>query len=108
MFRIFFPAALIVRPARQPFRPASLWVVALTLCASAIGPSAHAQQTLSLDTALRLAEERSRQLVAQDAAAGAARSMAMAAGQLPDPCSRPASATCRSTAATGSVSRAIS
>lgn len=85
MFRIFFPAALIVRPARQPFRPASLWVVALTLCASAIGPSAHAQQTLSLDTALRLAEERSRQLVAQDAAAGAARSMAMAAGQLPDP-----------------------
>ncbi|MGQ3052364.1 MAG: hypothetical protein ACT6S0_11320, partial [Roseateles sp.] len=82
MFPIPFPAAPIVRSARRPVR---LWAVALALCASTLGLSAHAQQTLSLDAALRLAEERSRQLVAQDAAAGAARAMAVAAGQLPDP-----------------------
>ncbi|RSZ44108.1 MULTISPECIES: TolC family protein [unclassified Variovorax] len=85
MFTFSFPAALIARSARPPFRPACLWAVALALSASAFGPSAHAQQTLSLDAALRLAEERSRQLVAQDSAAGAARAMAVAAGQLPDP-----------------------
>jgi outer membrane protein TolC len=40
---------------------------------------------LSFDDALRLAEQRSRQLPAQDAAAAAAREMAVAAGQRPDP-----------------------
>ena len=40
---------------------------------------------LTLDDALRLAQERSRQLPAQDAAAAAARDMAVAAGQRPDP-----------------------
>lgn len=40
---------------------------------------------LTLDGALRLAQERSRQLPAQDAAAAAAREMAVAAGQRPDP-----------------------
>ncbi len=50
-----------------------------------VGFDAHAQQTLTLDQALRLAQERSRQLVAQDAGAAAARQMAVAAGQLPDP-----------------------
>lgn len=40
---------------------------------------------LTLDEALRLAQERSRQLPAQDAAATAAREMAVAAGQRPDP-----------------------
>jgi outer membrane protein TolC len=40
---------------------------------------------LALDDALRLAQERSRQLVAQAAGAGAAREMAAAAGELPDP-----------------------
>lgn len=40
---------------------------------------------LTLDEALRLAQERSRQLTAQDAAAAAAREMAVAAGQRPDP-----------------------
>ncbi|WP_431511545.1 TolC family protein [Variovorax sp. DAIF25] len=82
MFPIPFPAAPIVRSARRPVRH---WAVALALCASTLGLSAHAQQTLTLEAALRLAEERSRQLVAQDAAAGAARAMAVAAGQLPDP-----------------------
>lgn len=40
---------------------------------------------LTLDDALRLAQERSRMLAAQDAAAKAARQMAVAAGQRPDP-----------------------
>ena len=40
---------------------------------------------LTLDDALRLAQERSRQLPAQNAAAAAARDMAVAAGQRPDP-----------------------
>jgi len=41
--------------------------------------------TLPFDRALRLAEERSRQLTAQDASASASRQMAVAAGQRPDP-----------------------
>ena len=40
---------------------------------------------LTLDEALRLAQERSRQLPALGATAAAARSMAVAAGQRPDP-----------------------
>ncbi len=50
-----------------------------------IGHAAHAGPVLSLDRALQLAESRSRQLSAQDAAATASRDMALAAGQLPDP-----------------------
>jgi outer membrane protein TolC len=46
---------------------------------------AHAQETLALDQALRLAEARSLQLPAQNAAALAAREMAAAAAQRPDP-----------------------
>ena len=45
---------------------------------------AHAA-ALALDEALRLAQDRSRQLPAQDAAADAARQQAVAAGQRPDP-----------------------
>lgn len=41
--------------------------------------------TLTLDQALQLAQDRSHQLVAQDAAATAAREMGVAAGQRPDP-----------------------
>lgn len=55
---------------------------ALVLCAAF---AAQAQAPLSLDQALRLAQERSMQLVAQDAGAGAARAMAVAAAQRPDP-----------------------
>ncbi|WP_235835283.1 TolC family protein [Piscinibacter terrae] len=47
--------------------------------------TAHAAGSLTLDEALRLAQERSRQLSAQDAAANASRQMAVAAGQRPDP-----------------------
>jgi outer membrane protein TolC len=42
-------------------------------------------QTLSLEEAQRRAVERSRQLIAQDAAVRSSREMAVAAGQLPDP-----------------------
>jgi outer membrane protein TolC len=42
-------------------------------------------QSLALDEALRLAQQRSGQLAAQDAASTAAREMAVAAGRLPDP-----------------------
>ena len=58
---------------------------ALVFCAAALGLTAHAQQPLTLDQALRLAQERSRQLSAQDAAVAAAREMSAAAGQRPDP-----------------------
>lgn len=47
--------------------------------------SVQATQALTLEQALRLAQERSRQLVAQNATASAARHMAVAAAQLPDP-----------------------
>lgn len=47
--------------------------------------SVQAQDTLDFDQALRLSQERSRQLVAQDSATMAAREMALAAGQRPDP-----------------------
>lgn len=56
---------------------------AVILALTAFG--AQADNVLDFDQALRLAQERSRQLPAQDAAATAAREMAVAAGQLPDP-----------------------
>ena len=55
------------------------------LCAAFVSVNGHAQPTLTLDQALRAAQDRSRQVVAQDAAASAAREMAIAAGQWPDP-----------------------
>lgn len=57
--------------------------IAVTLALTAFG--AQADNVLDFDQALRLAQERSRLLRAQDAAATAAREMAVAAGQLPDP-----------------------
>lgn len=70
---------------RHAHRSPRRWAPALALCALFVGLGAHAQLTLTLDQALRLAQERSHQLVAQDAGAAAARQMAVAAGQLPDP-----------------------
>ena len=82
MFAVFIrPAA---RGAELRRRPA-VRAVALALAFGLAALAAHAQDPLSLDRALRLAQERSRQLVAQDKAAAAAREMAVAAGQLPDP-----------------------
>ena len=43
-----------------------------------------AQQPLTLDRAVLLSQQQSRQLTAQDAQAGSARQMAIAAGQMPD------------------------
>lgn len=70
------------RLARNAHRSSRRWAPALALVA---GLDAHAQQALTLEQALRLAQERSRQLMAQDAGAAASRQMAVAAGQLPDP-----------------------
>ena len=61
------------------------WAPALALVALIVGLEAHAQRALTLEQALQLAQQRSRQLVAQDAGAAASRQMAVAAGQLPDP-----------------------
>jgi outer membrane protein TolC len=58
---------------------------ALALCTSCAASIVFAQPVLTFDQALRLAHDRSRQLVAQDYAAAAAREMAVAAAQLPDP-----------------------
>lgn len=49
------------------------------------GLSGQAETALSMDQALQLAQQRSLQIVAQDAAAASARAMAVAAGQRPDP-----------------------
>ena len=58
---------------------------ALVLALAATGLPSLAAGALPFDEALRLAQERSRQLPAQDAAAMASRQMAVAAGQRPDP-----------------------
>ena len=60
-------------------------VLAVALCSTVSATVAHAQTVLTFDQALRLAQDRSRQLIAQDYAAASAREMAVAAGQLPDP-----------------------
>ena len=70
-----------------PGRRALAFAMALAL-APGLGVAvmgAHAEEVLGFEHALRLAQDRSRQLVAQDDAATAAREMAVAAGQLPDP-----------------------
>lgn len=79
-------SVLIQRVLPRPRRPylsysACMLVLGLTL----LGLNAQAQQTLSLDQALQLAQDRSRQLVAQDAVTRSSREMAVAAAQLPDP-----------------------
>lgn len=72
-------------------RPAAMHAASLALCRGGAAfllclPALQGSAaTLSLADALRLAQDRSRELAAQDAAGGAARDMAVAAGQLPDP-----------------------
>ncbi len=73
MFALTFP-----NPARSPH-----WLAIIALCSAAVSGPAHA--ALTLDQALRAAQDRSRQLPAQDAAAAASRELAVAAGQRPDP-----------------------
>lgn len=74
------PLAGQPRPLRQ--RP---WACLLLLPLSLLGAGVHAQQALSLEQALQLAQDRSRQLVAQEAVARASRDSGMAAAQRPDP-----------------------
>ena len=68
--------------SRSPCPALGRVVLAAVLSFGAV--EAHAA-ALTLDDALRLAQARSRQLPAQDAAASAARELAVAAGQRPDP-----------------------
>ena len=75
------PSSWLPRRPRSPCRLACMAV----LCAAFASVSSQAQQALTLDQALRAAQDRSRQLVAQDSAASASREMAIAAGQRPDP-----------------------
>ena len=72
---------LPIRPRRRALR------LTLALFAALLGASALAQglAPLPLEEALRIAQARSRQLPAQDAAAAAARQTALAAAELPDP-----------------------
>ena len=83
-----------------------LWVLT-TLLVLHLNLGAHAAP-LAFDEALRLAQERSRQLPALASAAAASREMAVAAGQRPDPVIKAGISTCPSTALTASASRAIS
>lgn len=59
--------------------------VCQALALGALSPAAFAQDALTLERAQQMAVARSLQLAGQDAAAGAARELAVAAGQLPDP-----------------------
>ena len=74
------------RSCEEPSRalPAILSRVALAVVLTVGALQAHAAP-LTLDDALRLAQERSRQLPGQDASAAASRDMAVAAGRRPDP-----------------------
>ncbi|CAN5134972.1 TolC family protein [soil metagenome] len=78
------------QPSHRPFdAPSRALVSALGRVALTVLLGCGAIQVraapLTLDEALRLAQERSRQLPAQQASAAAAREMAIAAGQRPDP-----------------------
>ena len=75
------------RIARLQLPAAAVHRMALAALAALVGLGACDAQAapLTLDDALRFAQERSRQLPARDAAAAAARDMALAAGQRPDP-----------------------
>jgi outer membrane protein TolC len=72
-------------------RARSAWAALAAVTVSLFGTTSLAQDvppsppSLSLADALRLAQDRSRQLAAQDAAAAASRALAVAAGQRPDP-----------------------
>lgn len=84
--RRFCPAFPAVR-ALHPIRGNALqWLWSAAMLPVLLLPlSALAQPTLSLDAALMLAQQRSRQMLAQDALASSSRQMALAVGQLPDP-----------------------
>jgi len=77
MFAYCFRPPAVVGAFRLAGAVAAAFTVTVTL--------AQSPPALSLDQALRLAQDRSRLLPARDAVAAAARHMAVAAGQRPDP-----------------------
>src|SRR5258708_453220 len=84
----FRPANRGTRSTRRPWRrrPHALArAIALTLSLAVAAFGARAQAQLTFEQALHVAQERSRERGAQDAGASAARDMAVAAEQLPDP-----------------------
>ncbi|VTU31385.1 type I secretion outer membrane protein, TolC family [Variovorax sp. SRS16] len=80
-----FIDSLSFRARSCPVQPRRLAVGIAVALVMGAGAAHAATDALTLDQALRLAENRSRTLVAQDATASAARDMAVAAGQRPDP-----------------------
>ena len=80
LFNASIPGRICVIPSGRRVRAAA-FILGLALCA----PTFANDNALTLAEAQRLAVLRSRQLPAQDAAIAAARDMAIAAGQLPDP-----------------------
>jgi len=73
------------RAVPGPWSSTLRWLLCLALLANVPLAAGATQSVLTLDGALQAAQVRSRQLPAQEAAARAAREMAVAAGQLPDP-----------------------
>ncbi|SHN08243.1 TolC family protein [Rhizobacter sp. OV335] len=76
---------LLFLPQRTPSVRRQLVGASLAVALGLAVLPARAEGALTLDAAQQLARDRSRQLPAQDAAADAARQMAVAAGQRPDP-----------------------
>ena len=68
-----------------PLRARQSWACLVFAWAALASAASQAQQGLTLDQALRVAQQRSLQLAAQDSAASASREMSMSAGQRPDP-----------------------
>jgi outer membrane protein TolC len=77
----------IDHPKRRPRGGRQRWCAhgAIVVFALAAAPYARAADELMFDQALLVAQQRSRLLPSQEAAASAARDMAIAAGRLPDP-----------------------
>lgn len=79
MFSLTLPPASLARRVHK------LTSLVIGVGSVVLTANAHAQQAITLDQALRAAQDRSQRLVAQGAAAAASRDMAVAAGQFPDP-----------------------
>ncbi|MAL49543.1 MAG: transporter, partial [Methylophaga sp.] len=86
MSNLFTRAIVLKRYLPKLWRIYWLGFVALFIASFATAVIAQPQaESLSLQNALHLAEQRSQALLAQDAAAQASQELAIEAGQLPDP-----------------------
>ena len=74
--------AISAPPSRFRKAATAIWLASACLLTTV---ATNAAEVLTFQDALRIAAQRSQKLVARDAAASAARDMAVAAGQLPDP-----------------------